>query len=161
MRSAAVTQPRMRSELVPVTSASLSRCFGRLGRAQEPDGGANPFRLEERCRVRPDASDVGDRYAIDASPRRAAKMNRQRQGIATTVLPTAFVPTCSRAMPRILRLTFSICPCSAPPPIMRMPAPIISLMPKPPALSLAASRSKALAHRAWPRAVARCLLVLP
>jgi|HubBroStandDraft_4_1064222.scaffolds.fasta_scaffold728300_1 hypothetical protein len=30
-------------------------------------------------------------------------------------------------------------------PIMRMPAPIISLTPKPPALSLAASRTKALA----------------
>src|SRR6202795_496228 len=46
----------------------LQPLFRRFGRAQKPDGGANPFRLEDRGRVRPDAPDVGDRIRHRCSP---------------------------------------------------------------------------------------------
>src|SRR5579864_272031 len=68
MRSAAVTQPRMRSELVPVISASLSRCFGVLAERRSPMVVRIPsdLRIAAVSGPMPRMSVIG--YAIGASP---------------------------------------------------------------------------------------------
>src|SRR5579864_1260971 len=68
MRSAAVTQPRMRSELVPVISASLSRCFGVLAERKSPMVVRIPsdLRIAAVSGPMPRMSVIG--YAIGASP---------------------------------------------------------------------------------------------
>src|SRR5580658_4255279 len=68
MRSAAVTQPRMRSELVWVISASFSRCFGVLAERKSPMVVRIPSDLRSAAvsGPMPRMSVIG--YAIDASP---------------------------------------------------------------------------------------------
>src|SRR5580658_655486 len=68
MRSAAVTQPRMRSELVRVISASFSRCFGVLAERKSPMVVRIPSDLRSAAvsGPMPRMSVIG--YAIDASP---------------------------------------------------------------------------------------------
>src|ERR1700675_720237 len=68
MRSAAVTQPRMRSELVRVISASFSRCFGVLAERRSPIVVRIPSDLRSAAvsGPMPRMSVIG--YAVDASP---------------------------------------------------------------------------------------------
>src|SRR5258708_18039654 len=68
MRSAAVTQPRMRSELVRVISASFSRCCGVLAERNSPIVVRIPsdLRIAAVSGPMPRMSVIG--YAINASP---------------------------------------------------------------------------------------------
>src|SRR5580700_6997661 len=80
MRSAAVTQPRMRSELVRVISASLSRCFGVLAERRSPMVVRIPsdLRIAAVSGPMPRMSVIG--YAIAASPLGAALHELRKAG---------------------------------------------------------------------------------
>ncbi len=141
---------------------NLQPLFRRLGRAQKPDGGANPLRLEDRGRVRPDAPNVGDRIRhrclpLGAPLHQLRKASERNNGLVDHFRANLPAGTGEDFAADALYLPR----CSAPPPSCACPRPSLRSCRNRRHCRWRLAAARLRLHRAWPRAGALCLLVLP